>query len=132
MEAENAPEERRVAPNPWATLSVHVVASPGSHGASEVGGLSVHSFVRWKCPTPSQGSAVMAVERPRSSGPRARTLTDGGAAGALWVFLDATTTLDARWRPAVLVFCGAYILLYTPHFSYHTRGLNPMSGIDAR
>ena len=45
MEAENAPGERRVAPNPWATLSVHVVASPGSHGALEGGGLSVRSFV---------------------------------------------------------------------------------------
>ena len=45
MEAENAPEERRVAPNPWATLSVHVVASPASHGALEGGGISVRSFV---------------------------------------------------------------------------------------
>ena len=45
MEAENAPGERRVAPNPWATLSVHVVASPASHGALEGGGLSVRSFV---------------------------------------------------------------------------------------
>ena len=44
MRAEHAPEERLVAPNLWATLSVHVVASPGSHGAPEVGGLSVHSF----------------------------------------------------------------------------------------
>lgn len=42
--AEDAPEERLVAPNPWATLSVHVVASPGSHGALEGGGLTVHSF----------------------------------------------------------------------------------------
>ena len=45
VRAEHAPEERLVAPNPWATLSVHVVASPGSHTALEVGGLSVHSFV---------------------------------------------------------------------------------------
>ena len=44
VRAERAPEERLVAPNLWATLSVHVVASPGSYGASEVGGLSVHSF----------------------------------------------------------------------------------------
>ena len=40
MRAEHAPEERLVAPISWATLSVHVVASPGSYGASEVGGLS--------------------------------------------------------------------------------------------
>ena len=45
VRAEHAPEERLVAPNPWATLSVHVVASPGSHTALEVSGLSVHSFV---------------------------------------------------------------------------------------
>ena len=45
LEAENAPEARRVAPNPWATLSVHVVATPASHAALEVGGLSVHSFL---------------------------------------------------------------------------------------
>ena len=44
VEAENAPEERRVAPNPRATLSVHVVASPASHGALEGGGLSVRSL----------------------------------------------------------------------------------------
>ena len=44
VRAEHAPEERLVTPISWATLSVHVVASPGSHGASEVGGLSVHSF----------------------------------------------------------------------------------------
>ena len=29
-----------------AALSVHVVASPGSHGAPEVGGLTVHSFIK--------------------------------------------------------------------------------------
>ena len=34
---------RLVAPTTWATISVHVVASPGSHGA-EVGGLTVRSF----------------------------------------------------------------------------------------
>ena len=45
VEAENAPEERRVAPNPWVTLSVHVVASPASHGALEGGGISVRSFL---------------------------------------------------------------------------------------
>ena len=39
VDAEHAPEDRLVAPNTWATLSVHVVASPGSHGALEVGGL---------------------------------------------------------------------------------------------
>ena len=45
MRAEHAPEERLVAPNLWATLSVHVVASPASHAALEVAGLSVHSFL---------------------------------------------------------------------------------------
>ena len=45
VRAEHPPEERLVAPISWATLSVHAVASPGSYGASEVGGLSVHSFV---------------------------------------------------------------------------------------
>ena len=44
MRAEHAPEERLVAPNPWATLGSHVVASPASHGALEGGGLSVGSF----------------------------------------------------------------------------------------
>ena len=44
MEAEYRPEERLVAPTPKATLSVHVVASPASHGAPEVSGLTVHSF----------------------------------------------------------------------------------------
>ena len=57
MRAEHAPEARRVAPNPWVTLSVHVVASPGSHGALEGGGLSVHSL-------PPRG----AVRRPRAHG----------------------------------------------------------------
>ena len=37
-------QERLVAPNLWPSPSVHVAASPGSHGAPEVGGLSVHSF----------------------------------------------------------------------------------------
>ena len=46
MQAEHVAEERLVAPNPWATLGVHVVASPGSHGALEGGGLSVRSFAR--------------------------------------------------------------------------------------
>ena len=51
MEAEHAPRRSvwslMVAPNQWATLSVHVVASasprrtPGSHAALEVGGLTV-------------------------------------------------------------------------------------------
>ena len=45
MRAEHAPEERLVAPNLWATLSVHVVASPGSHAALEVGVLTVHTVV---------------------------------------------------------------------------------------
>ena len=44
VNAERAPGERLVAPNPWATLGSHVVASPGSHGALEGGGLSVGSF----------------------------------------------------------------------------------------
>ena len=44
MRAEHAPEERLVAPNLWATLSVHVVASPGSHAALEVAVLSVRSL----------------------------------------------------------------------------------------
>ena len=44
MRAEHPPEDHLVAPNLWATLSVHVVASPGSHAALEVGGLTVHSF----------------------------------------------------------------------------------------
>ena len=46
MQAEHAPEKRLVAPSLWATLSVHVVASPALHAALEVqvGGLSVHSF----------------------------------------------------------------------------------------
>ena len=42
MDAEHASEERLVAPNPWATLSVHVAASPASHAALEVGGLKVY------------------------------------------------------------------------------------------
>ena len=49
MRAEHAPEKRLVAPNPWATLSVHVVATPASHTALEVGGLSVHSFMYLNC-----------------------------------------------------------------------------------
>ena len=49
MQAEHAPEERLVAPNLWATLSVHVVASPGSHGALEGGGLSVRSVGKENC-----------------------------------------------------------------------------------
>ena len=44
MNAELVPEGRLVAPISWATLGTHVVASPGSHGALEGGGLSVHSF----------------------------------------------------------------------------------------
>ena len=34
VQAEHAPEERLVAPIPWATLSVHVVPSPASHAGS--------------------------------------------------------------------------------------------------
>ena len=49
VQAEHAPEERLVAPIPWATLSARVVASPASHAALEVGGLSVHSFGRGEC-----------------------------------------------------------------------------------
>ena len=45
MNAELVPEGRLVAPISWATLGTHVVASPGSHGALEGGGLSVRSFV---------------------------------------------------------------------------------------
>ena len=33
VQAEHPPEERLVAPISWATLSVHVVASPGSSGS---------------------------------------------------------------------------------------------------
>ena len=44
VQAEHAPEERLVAPSLWATLSVHVVASPGSHAALEVAVLSVRSL----------------------------------------------------------------------------------------
>ena len=44
VRAEHSPEGRLVAPNLWATLGVHVVASQGSHVALEVGGVSVHSF----------------------------------------------------------------------------------------
>ena len=44
MRAEHAPEERLVSPNPWPSLSLHVAASPGSHAALEVGGVSVRSF----------------------------------------------------------------------------------------
>ena len=33
VDVEWAPEERLVAPSPWATLGVHVVVSPGSHAA---------------------------------------------------------------------------------------------------
>ena len=45
MNAELVPEGRLVAPISWATLGTHVVASPGSHGALEGGGLSVRSFL---------------------------------------------------------------------------------------
>ena len=44
MRAEHALEERLVTPNPQATPGVHVVASPGSHAALEVGEVTVHSF----------------------------------------------------------------------------------------
>ena len=57
MQAEHAPEKRLVAPNPWATLSVHVVATPASHTALEVGGLSVHSF--------AEGTPPCAIEATR-------------------------------------------------------------------
>ena len=45
MDAEHATEGRLVTPNTSATLGMHVVASPASHGALEGGGLSVRSFV---------------------------------------------------------------------------------------
>jgi hypothetical protein len=45
VDAEHATEGRLVTPNTSASLSVHVVASPASHGALEGGGLSVRSFV---------------------------------------------------------------------------------------
>ena len=44
MDAENATEGRLVTPNTSATLGMHVVASPASHGALEGGGLSVRSL----------------------------------------------------------------------------------------
>ena len=44
VRAEHPPEERLVAPISWATLGTHVVASPGSRAALEVGGLSVRNF----------------------------------------------------------------------------------------
>ena len=45
VDAENATEGRLVTPNTSATLGMHVVASPASHGALEGGGLSVRSLV---------------------------------------------------------------------------------------
>ena len=57
VRAEHAPEgggQRLVEPNPWATLSVHVVVSPASHAALEVGALTVHSFGRRKLLPPSR------------------------------------------------------------------------------
>ena len=41
--AEHAPENRLVTPIPWATLGMHVVASPGSCGALEGGDVSVRT-----------------------------------------------------------------------------------------
>jgi hypothetical protein len=38
VDAEHAPEERLVSPSLWPSLSVHVVASPDSHGAPEARG----------------------------------------------------------------------------------------------
>ena len=77
VEAENAPEERRVAPNRRATLSVHVVASPASHGALEGGGPSVRSFQLsnslWRCSTPacvaSQTTQPLAAETTQPNAP---------------------------------------------------------------
>ena len=60
MDAEHAPEGRLVAPNLWATLSVHVIASPGSHGAPEAGPLSVHSFSPLSLCSMSAESALVA------------------------------------------------------------------------
>ena len=45
MDAGHTPVERLVAPTLWPSLSAHVVASPGSRAALEVGGLTVLSFV---------------------------------------------------------------------------------------
>ena len=44
VDAEHAPKERLVSPSLWPSLSVHVVASPASRAALEVGALTVHSF----------------------------------------------------------------------------------------
>ena len=38
VDAEHTPVERLVAPTLWPSLSAHVVASPGSRAALEVGG----------------------------------------------------------------------------------------------
>ena len=43
VNAEHAPENRLVTPIPWATLGMHVVASPGSCGALEGGDVSVRT-----------------------------------------------------------------------------------------
>ena len=59
MNAELVPEGRLVAPNPWATLGSHVVASPASHGALEGGGLSVRSFGPQSIPTQKHGVLAM-------------------------------------------------------------------------
>ena len=37
VDAEHAPGERLVVPTLWPSLNAHVVASPGSHAALEVG-----------------------------------------------------------------------------------------------
>ena len=50
MDAEHATEGRLVTPNTSATLGMHVVASPASHGALEGGGLSVRSIDQLKKP----------------------------------------------------------------------------------
>ena len=48
MDAEHATEGRLVTPNTSASLSVHVVASPASHGARVGGGVTVVSLENTK------------------------------------------------------------------------------------
>ena len=58
VRAEHDPEERLVAPNRWATLSVHVVASPASQAALEVGGVSV-DFTRRRPKEPLRPASLL-------------------------------------------------------------------------
>ena len=68
MRAEHAPKGRLVTPSLWTTLGTHVVASPGSRAALEVGGLSVHSFQR-----PTVGSATRYLLDRLAKLPRQRS-----------------------------------------------------------